>query len=370
MRISKITIARDALAPALVRAAALVPSRITIPIVACAMIEVGPDGLAISATDLDTWYTEFVDAEPREPWSGCVDAVRLHGFVHSLAPGSPVELTADDRALTITAAGARARLGVLPSDDFPTFAPPEEGAVFAMEPTAFSAALRFVAPSIGKEETRRYLCGAFLDPEGRLVTTDGNRLAAYRLAASLPAFEGVILPLPPQRLLPLLLKGFADAVMVTVTPRVIGFSNGSWTLTSKLVDGTYPDWRSVLPARSETPIVVEAAALRAAVDRIAATCRIPNTRMSAARLRLSSGELCVSAVTDTADAEVETIIAAAGGPGDDIEIGLSTRYLAEALGVIEAEQVELHIPSDRHRAVCVCGAGEAENGIAIAPMRV
>jgi DNA polymerase-3 subunit beta len=355
----------------LARAAALAPARATDPIAACVKLDLSSSGLTIGATDCDSWYSETVDREPCEPWSGCVDAARLHGFVHSLPPRSLVELVAGDSALTITGEGARGRLTVQRADDFPVCVlRPEEGVTFELDAAALSAALKFVEPSANRDDRRYYQCGAFLDAAGAMaVTTDGNRLAVHRFAAAVPAFDGVILPLPALRLLPSLLKGFADSLTVTVSPRLIRFTDGSWLLTSKLIDGTYPDWRSVLPARSTTPIVVETAALRAAVDRISEVCFARTSQPRAARLRLADGELCVSATADTAEAEVETVIAVEAGP-TDVEVALSTRYLGDALGVLEAaEQVELHIPRD-HGPVWVCAEGETENGIAIMRMRV
>jgi DNA polymerase-3 subunit beta len=364
-----ITVARDALAPALARAAALVPSRPTIPILACARLDTAADGLRIGTTDCEACYTQVVDADGSEPWLGCVDVAPLLGFVQSLPRGSSLELTADERALTIAAEGAKARLAVLPADEFPVFTLRAENQVtFELDAAALLGALRFVEPTANRDDRRHYLCGTYIDPEGLLVTSDGNRMAIHRFAAARPAFEGVILPLPALRLLPSLLKGFADAVTVTVTPNLVTVTGGSWTLASKLVDGTYPDWRRIVPVRSNTPLVIETAALSTAVDRIAAVCRAPAAKMSAARLRLAAGALSVSAVTDTADAEVESILDVAAGP-DAAEVGLSVRYLAEALAVLEGERVELHVPAG-WGPVWVCIAGEAENGIVIMPMRL
>jgi DNA polymerase-3 subunit beta len=365
----KIAVARDALAPALARAAALVPSRTTIPILACARLETVPDGLSIGTTDCEACYTQSVDAEVSEPWLGCVDVAPLLGFVQSLSRGSSLELVADESALTIAGDGAKARLAVLPADEFPIFTLRAEHRVtFELDAAALLGALRFVEPSANRDDRRHYLCGTYIDPEGLLVTSDGNRMAIHRFAASLPAFEGVILPLPALRLLPALLKGFADPVTLTVTPNLVTVTGGSWTLASKLVDGTYPDWRRIVPLRSKTPLVIETAALSTAVDRVAAVCRAPAAKMSGARLRLAAGALSVSAATETADAEVESILDLAAGP-PDTEVGLSVRYLAEALAVLEGERVEIHIATD-WGPVWVCTAGETENGVVIMPVRL
>jgi DNA polymerase-3 subunit beta len=154
-------------------------------------------------------------------------------------------------------------------------------------------------------------------------------------------------------------------VTVSVTRRLMSFAGARWRLVSKVVDATFPTWRSVVLPRSETPVVIERKALRAAVARLAAVCPDPKTKSSAARLRLSGGDLLVSAAT--ADAEVESTLAVESGPGE-ARVALSARYLAEAIHVIDTEFVELHIP-DRRGPVWICGVGQTENGIAVMPTR-
>jgi DNA polymerase-3 subunit beta len=185
----------------------------------------------------------------------------------------------------------------------------------------------------------------------------------------LPAFPCVILPLPVVKLLPSLLKGFTETVTISISPRLMTFAAGTWRLTTKLVDGTFPGWRQLLPSRSEPPIVVEMKALRAAVDRIASVCPAPKTKTSGARLWLSGGELVIAATTDATDAEVETKIPVESGP-DEAKVALSARFLAEALDVIDADHVELHTPAGRQPVVWLCAAGDTENGIIIVPMRM
>jgi DNA polymerase-3 subunit beta len=364
-----ITVARDALAPVLARAAALVPSRTTIPILSCIKLAGEPDGVHLATTDMDVFYDEPVPAEGCEPWLGCVDAARAAAFAQSLPAGSALTLTVVGDWLTLAAGRTRARLSVLPADEFPVSSSRQASVTFDLDAAALLAAVDFVEPCVGSEQTRYYLCGAHLDPDGLLVSTDGTRMAIHRLAASLPALDGVsvIVPAKALKLLPPLLKGFTDVVTVAVAPNRISFSGGSWTLASKLIDGAYPEWRRVVPARSREPIVVERLALRTAVDRIVAVCRRPQVKTTAIRLRLAERELVVSA-TEPAEVEVETGIPVETGPGE-AEIGLSVRYLAEVLAVLEGERVELHVPSG-WGGIWVCTAGETENGIVIMPVRL
>jgi DNA polymerase-3 subunit beta len=362
------TLSRDALAPLLSRANGLVTGRVVIPVLGCTRVSTGPDGTAIEATDLISWFWAKVDAEPREPWSGCVGASRLQAFVQSL-PAATIELSAGDSRLTVTGPGATARFGVLPSDDFPVMRlPAEPTASFELEPPALRAGLTFVADCAAHEGgSRPHLIGAFIDPSGWLVTTDGHRMAVYRLPSPLAAFEGVILPLPALRLLSVLLRGFSDnAVTVAVSPRAISFRSGPWSLVTKVIDGTFSDWRRVVPERVARPLVIEADALRRAVARAAAVCH--STRTRGGRLRLDGAELAISAATDPADTEVESLIPVEGGPGH-AELSLKLEYLADALDAVGGERVELHTDGPSH-PVWLCAAGEAESGIVIMPMRI
>jgi DNA polymerase-3 subunit beta len=363
---------RDALAPALKHAVRLVPDRMTIPLLTSVKIETGSDGLRATTCNLDSWFTTMIDSEPREPWSGCVAAPGLEAFVASVASCAEIALEADNVRLTAASSGATAHFGLMESaDEFPIMSATwtaEPMASFEIEPDELAAALKFVEPTAADSGTRYHLQGAFIDPEERLVTTDGNRLAAYVLPVTLPAIpDNVIVPLSILRLLPPLLRGFASTVTVAITPCAITFDTGGWTLTSKLIDGTYPTWRRVIPERLAQPMVVEAKALRRAADRIATVCSSLKTR--AARLRLDGGELSVTAVTGGGDtAEVTSVIAVQGG-AEGLEIGLLAKYLIEALDVIDAEFVELHV-HDRTTVAWLCAVGKDETGIAIMPMRV
>lgn len=231
--------------------------------------------------------------------------------------------------------------------------------------------MQFVEPCADTTGNRHHFEGVYTDPEGLLVSTDGNRLAVCRFAASLPEFSGVTLPLQIVRLLPVLLKGLGEGrVRVSVSPRLITFAAGSWKLTSKLLDSDFPAWRRVIPVRDGSPIVVETRALRTAINRVATVCHGTKPKTSAARLRLRGRELYVSAATGTADAEVETVITVEAAPRDAY-CALATKFLADALGVIADERVELHfIDGSNGRAVWVCGAGQNEDGVTIMQMRI
>jgi len=367
----KIVLDRDALAPALARAVPLVPRGSNVPAIGCVKLDIGPTGVVITVSNFDSWYIEVVDSEPRDTWAGLVEADRLQPFIKSLSSGSSVELTTDDKFLTIAGAGAKAKLLTLPVDEFPVHRIGSSAVpvTFDVDAGALLAALKFVEPTAADEKNPSYyLRGVYLDPEGQVVTTDGHRMSLGRLASSLPAFDGVILPLATVKLLTgSLLRGFTDdTVTVSITPSLMTLTAGAWTLVSKLVAGTFPSWKYVIAGRIGTPIVVERKALQVATARIIDICRGP--RLAAAQLRLYGGELLVSGRTDGGNADIENRVAIVSAP-QECRFSLAATYLADALEVIEAERVELYVTDKRQLAVWVCGAGEPEAGITLMQQR-
>ena len=247
-----------------------------------------------------TWtsiYRETVDARPREAWRGCVDAERLEAFVAGASPDGDVALRADDEGrLTIRCGRASCRLPTLPAEDFPLFTRPNEGAVeldLRCRSVCRRAARRGAGDERRRQETRYYLCGAFLQA-GRLVATDGHRLTLHTVAADMPPAPDVIVPGPTVTRLLSLLRGLEGPISVTVSPTQIIVGTSSWTLTSKVIDGTFPDYRSPVARALASPLLVRRAALRSAaalVAKVERGDRVRGLRLATAGRRAPGGEL-------------------------------------------------------------------------------
>jgi DNA polymerase-3 subunit beta len=319
---------------------------------------------------MDITYREKVDATSRELWRACVHAERLNAFVAGAPADGDVGLRADDEGrLAIRSGRASCRLPTLPADNFPLFNRPNEGAVeLTVDATALVAGLRAVAPAISTEEARYHLCGAFLH-SGRLCATDGHRLALATIAADMPPAPDVIVPgSTVTRLLPLL-RGLEGPISVTVSKTLVIVSASNWTLTSKVIDGTFPDYRRILPEHSPRPLLVQRDALRSAAA-LVASVHHSEKKTRGLRLAIVDGELqLMSAGEDSlgtceVTVGIESELSAVPCP-----VALNPRYLLDALGVIDAELVELHIV-DPSSSVWLCAAGEAHDGSIIMPMRV
>ena len=360
-----------ALMPALTHAEALVPARNTIPILACVLLETSPEGLFVTTNDLTLGYREQVDNVAREPWAGCADAARLKAFVDGAESDREITISAADADwLAVRAGRASCRLPLLPGNEFPRPSPPHAGTVnLEFDAAAFLAALRRTAPAMSTEQTRFYLCGVFLS-EGRLCATDGHRLALHTIAADVPATPDVIIPSAAVTRLIALLRGIAGSLAVAVSATQIAFSTPGWTLTSKLVDGQFPDYRRVLPPRAPVPLVVNRAALHDAVALVAKMYESSNVAR-AARLTAEGNELIVASAGAEALGTCEVTLAIENPePAEPWATGLNSKYLVAAVDSIEAELVELHGLTDPMMPLWLCAAGEAHDGAVIVPMRV
>ena len=233
---------------------------------------------------------------------------------------------------------------------------------------ALAAGLRAVAPAMSTEQIRYYLCGAFLH-SGRLVATDGHRLALKTVATNAPPSPDVIIPAPTVlRLLPLL-RGVGGPLSVRVSPSQIIVAVSGWTLTSKLLEATFPDYSHVMPKRSEHPLLVRREALRSAAALVAKVAQ-DDKKNRGLRLVSGDGELLVENTGDASLGACHVTVPLEGEPRTDPQrVGLNPRYLLSALDVIDAEIVELHTSGPQH-SIWLCAANEPHDGAVIMSMRV
>ena len=340
----KINIERDTLLKAVSKAQSVVERRNTIPILGNVLIEADGDQVQLRATDLDIEVVDKVPAQVDKPGATTVLAAILHDIVRKLPDGALVTLTNDASAgrLTVEAGRSRFSLATLPKEDFPVLASSEYESNF----TASSAVLRRLFDkskfAISTEETRYYLNGVYmhvvdgLDPGKvlRCVATDGHRLA--RIDADLPDgaadMPGVIVPRKTVGELLNLLEDDEMDIAVSVSETKIRFATPNTTLTSKVIDGTFPDYTRVIPTRNTRKLEVEAGEFARAVDRVAT---VSSERSRAVKLQLDADKLVLSVnAPDSGEAEEELAVAY---DDERLEIGFNARYLHEIALQVDRE---------------------------------
>jgi DNA polymerase-3 subunit beta len=320
-----------------------VERRNTIPILANVLIEADGDTVTFRATDLDIEVVDKVPAMIERAGSTTVSAVTLHEIVRKLPDGALVALSDDGTAgrLTVEAGRSNFSLATLPKEDFPVMASSEYSSNFAAPAPVLRRLFDKSKFAISTEETRYYLNGVYMhvaDAEGgkvlRCVATDGHRLA--RIDADLPDgaadMPGVIVPRKTVGELRKLLDDDDATIAVSVSETKVRFATPEITLTSKVIDGTFPDYTRVIPQNNTRKLELDAAEFAKAVDRVAT---VSSERSRAVKLALDEDRLILSVNAPDAGAAEEELAVAYGD--ERLEIGFNAKYLLEIASQVDRE---------------------------------
>ena len=339
----KFSIERVTLLKALAQAQSVVERRNTIPILANVLIEAEGAQVSLRATDLDIEVVDRAPAMVERAGATTVSAVMLHEIVRKLPDGALISLSEDSAAgrLTITAGRSTFSLATLPKEDFPVMATSEYSSNFSAPAPVLRRLFDKAKFAITTEETRYYLNGVYIhvsQGEGgkvlRCVATDGHRLA--RIDAPLPdgadGMPGVIVPRKTVGELRKLLDDDDATIAVSVSETKIRFATPVITLTSKVIDGTFPDYTRVIPTGNTRKLEVDASEFAKAVDRVAT---VSSERSRAVKLSLDEDRLVLSVnAPDSGAAEEELAVAY----GDErLEIGFNAKYLLEIASQVDRE---------------------------------
>ena len=340
----KATIERATLLKSLGHVQSVVERRNTIPILSNVLIEAREDGsLRLMATDLDLQVDESVPANVSQPGATTVSAHTLFDIVRKLPEGSQVELTAAEGKMQIVAGRARFNLSTLPRDDFPVIAEGELPTRFELPAATLRQIIEKTRFAISSEETRYYLMGIFLhvvEEQLRAAATDGHRLA--RITVPRPdgadGMPDVIVPRKAVAELYRLLEELEGTVEVSLSPTKIRFGLGSAILTSKLIDGTFPDYNRVIPTANDKLLKLDPKSFSAGVDRVST---IASEKTRAVKMSLDRDKVTLSVTSPENGLATEELPADYGSDG--LEIGFNARYLLDILGEIDGDTVEVHL---------------------------
>src|ERR1700732_4952410 len=275
----KITVERSELLKSLGHVHRVVERRNTIPILANVLLRADRSKLSLKATDLDVEVTDTIAAEVGPGGSTTVPAHMFFDIVRKLPEGAQIvlESSGDRAALAIRAGRSRFTLQTLPESDFPDLAPGEMSHKFTLKAADLKRLIDKTQFAISTEETRYYLNGIYLHAAGaakeqmlRAVATDGHRLAQMQLelpkgAAGMP---GIIVPRKTVSEVLRLMEDNEAEVAIELSSGKIRFTVGDARLTSKLIDGTFPDYARVIPLANDKELVVDKKEFEAAVDRV------------------------------------------------------------------------------------------------------
>ena len=371
----KLTIERAALFRSLGHVQNVVERRNTIPILAHVLIRAEDNRLSLTATDMDLEIIEMVACDVQQSGGATAPAHTLYDIVRKLPDGAQVEIDGpgDDGVLTLRSGRSRFRLGCLPVEDFPGMAGGDLPCSFSLQAADLRALIDRTRFAVSTEETRYYLNGIYVhaaDSGGvnvlRAVATDGHRLA--RMEMALPTggegMPGAILPRKTVNELRRLLDDAEESVDIGLSDTKVRFDLNGIVLTSKLIDGTFPDYERVIPAGNDKIMVVDGKTFAEAVDRVST---ISTEKSRAVKLSLEGTQMTLSATgaeNGSATEEIEV-----GYQADRLEIGFNSRYLMDILGQIEGNDARFAMADHASPTVIRDDSGDAALYV-LMPMRV
>jgi DNA polymerase-3 subunit beta len=371
----KVTVERAQLLKSLGHVHRVVERRNTIPILGNVLVRAENARLSLRATDLDLEVTETLAAETATSGSTTVPAHMFYDIVRKLPEGAQIVLESDsDRSVMAIRAGrSRFTLQTLPETDFPDLSPGEVTTSFTLAAADVKRLIDRTQFAISTEETRYYLNGIYLHTAGtpkaatlRAVATDGHRLAQIDLplppgAAGMP---GLIVPRKTVGEVQRLIEDSEAEVALDISQGKIRFTIGHVVLTSKLIDGTFPDYGRVIPQNNDKELLVDKKDFEAAVDRVST---ISSERGRAVKLALSAGKLTLSVTNpDSGSATEELEVEYTAEP---LDIGFNSRYILDIAAQIEGDVALLKL-ADPGSPTLVQGKDKSDALYVLMPMRV
>ena len=342
----QLTIERAALLKALGHVQSVVERRNTIPILSNVLLSATREAMALSATDLDM---EIIDEAPGRvdtPGQITAPAHTLYEIVRKLPDGAEVELrySGDDPRLQVSAGRSRFNLPVLPAGDFPVMSSDGLSSRLTIDTADLMRLIDKTRFAISTEETRYYLNGLYLHTvvDGgvtklRAVATDGHRLALAEMIAPEGAAgaPGVIVPRKTVQEVRRLLEDAGETVDLQVSPQKVRLEFSGAALTSKVIDGSFPDYMRVIPKDNNRVLMVDNALFAQAVDRVAT---ISAEKSRSVKMTVESGRLVLTVRNMEAGQAVEEI--EVDYDGEPFEIGFNARYLLDVAGQIQGATAE------------------------------
>jgi DNA polymerase-3 subunit beta len=368
----KFTIDRSSFLKPLGHIYSVVERRNTIPILSNVLIESDASKVFFTATDMDMDIVETVGCIVSSQGKLTVSAHTLYDIVRKLPDGSEIQIELVDLNVEVSAGKSRFILPTLPVDDYPVMTEIEKGNEFSLEAVDLANLIDNTKFAISSEETRYYLNGIYLhvpdikSDKLRAVATDGHRLAQAQVPIPKGAenMPGVILPRKAVGEVRKLIDSTDGLVTIIISKTKAKFIFPNSILTTKLIDGSFPDYQRVVPKENLNKLVVSNSDFSKAIDRVS-TVSMEKSR--AVKLSLSNNVLLLQVNShDLGNASEELDV---NYTSDPIDIGFNARYLLDISGQIQGKDIELSL-SDSASPALITDPDQEGVIFVLMPMRV
>jgi DNA polymerase-3 subunit beta len=364
----KFSAPREAILKPLQAVIGVVERRQTMPILSHILLRVIDGKLAITASDLEVELVAETAVDTKAVGEITVPGRKFYDICRALPEGCKIDVSTTGDRLTLAAGRSRFTLSTLNSSDFPTVDSMAGQHSLEIDQAVLRSLIEKTQFSMAQQDVRYYLNGLLLETEGkrlRAVATDGHRLALAdaTLAAKAGKDGQVIMPRKGVLELNRLLDGEGKLTIAIGTNHIRVDLEGV-RLTSKLIDGRFPDYERVIPSKAANIIKADRELLRQALQR---TGILSNEKYRGVRLELEAGKATLSANNPDQEEATESLELEYQGQG--MEIGFNVNYLLEALNAVGGEQVELHI-TDANSSCLIVAPGSESVKYVVMPMRL
>ncbi len=324
----------------------IVDKKNSLPILSNILIEAKENQLILSSTDMDISIIEKITCNISEEGATTISSQILYDIVRKIDDDSEIEIISNNgKLLTLRSDGSRFSLACLPKEDYPIIEQDNSGVNILVNSKIFYKLIDKTKFAISNEETRYFLNGLYFNVtnEGKnniitLVGTDGHRLAkfSHEINAEIDQISGVIIPKKTIYELSKLLSEIDDDVNISISSNKIVFKIGDIIFISKLIDGSFPDYKRVIPKDNTNILKINRHKLLAAVDRVST---IANEKSPVIKFKLLENILNLNTVNNESSTASEDL--KISYLGDEIEIGFNSKYIMDIVNNLDDQEISI-----------------------------
>ena len=354
----KFKISRENLLKPLQQVAGVVERRQTLPILSNILLKLDDQQLSLTGTDLEVEMVALTEVVGSESGEITVPARKLLDICRELPDNADIEVSLNEQRLEIRAGRFKSHLSTLPAMDFPVVDKSETQQSATVDSQSLKELLELTGFAMAQQDVRYFLNGMLIEHgEGylRSVATDGHRLAMNSLALdkAQASLGQVIVPRKGVLELQRLLAEFEENVSISIGSSHLCLEAGGYRLTTKLIEGRFPDYERVIPRNGDKTILANKQDLRRALNR---TAILSNEKFRGIRVQFSSGLIQLTANNPEQEDAEESVPVEYTGP--DLEIGFNVGYLLDVLNVVRGDEVKITVFDENSSALLEDPASE------------
>ena len=365
----KILINKEELLEPLLAISGVVERRQTLPILSNILIQAEEGIIRLTATDMEVESCFVISHDSTEQGKTTVPARKFLDIIKALPEDSNVELNIEEEKIRILSGKSKFTLSTMPANDFPAIENLEEIVSLRIPEKTLKQLLENTQFAMAHQDVRYYLNGLLIELDGnqiRSVATDGHRLALSEtdFTTGLNELLQVIVPRKGVLEIGRLLTEEEAEVEVIISKNHLRLVTEKQSLTTKLIDGKFPDYERVVPQDSNKKVYAEREKLR---NGMARTSILSNEKFRGVRMVLEEGKVIASANNpeqETAEEEIEVMYS-----GEGMEIGFNVSYLLDVLNIIKSDQVVLEL-KDSDSSCLITSPEDSNSRYVIMPMRL